>query len=274
MFKIVCTGDSHTWGQGVPGLLESFSPPIVAGEKRLVPFRFPCYVNLLREYANKKYSGFASEAVFPDMPAAPRLALSGAELWRVQYRVGLGECCAEIVFGGELVLPDGAELYRIESYFGGAAVLNGGVGSCPQGQYLDSFWGSRVEAARPDLVVVEPCSINDWIEGLGPDESRRRTCETFARISALGARALLLTVSPIAGEQIRNGFNYGDYIAASREAASACGVPIADANAKMTKLLAGLNPSEARKLLYSDDWHVNALGHRLYAEEIIGLRLI
>ena len=132
----------------------------------------------------------------------------------------------------------------------------------------------RFRAARPDLVVVEPCSINDWIEGLGPDESRRRTCETFARISALGARALLLTVSPIAGEQIRNGFNYGDYIAASREAASACGVPIADANAKMTKLLAGLNPSEARKLLYSDDWHVNALGHRLYAEEIIGLRLI
>lgn len=48
MLKIVCTGDSHTWGQGAKGAVEAFDPPVVAGELRPVDFGTGSYVNVLR----------------------------------------------------------------------------------------------------------------------------------------------------------------------------------------------------------------------------------
>lgn len=56
---IVCTGDSHTWGQGPKGVCEYFSSSlgggnsVCAGDLRPVPFKFPCYVNLIRDEINK-----------------------------------------------------------------------------------------------------------------------------------------------------------------------------------------------------------------------------
>lgn len=61
MKTIVCTGDSHTWGQGADGLFSSISPPAEAGELRLAGFSYPCYVNLLRDWFNARTGSRAGE---------------------------------------------------------------------------------------------------------------------------------------------------------------------------------------------------------------------
>jgi len=64
---IVCTGDSHTWGQGIPKLEDTFDPPVTAGDLRLVSFRFGCYVNLLRDMINEKTGSSAKELTAEDI---------------------------------------------------------------------------------------------------------------------------------------------------------------------------------------------------------------
>ena len=49
MKKICFTGDSHTWGEGASGLVESFNPPVLGGDKRFAGFEYPSYVNLIRK---------------------------------------------------------------------------------------------------------------------------------------------------------------------------------------------------------------------------------
>ena len=48
MIRILCTGDSHTWGQGAAGVWEALDPPPCAGDLRLDSFRHNGYVNVLR----------------------------------------------------------------------------------------------------------------------------------------------------------------------------------------------------------------------------------
>jgi len=50
---IVCTGDSHTWGQGASDATQSFHPPVEGGDLRLLPFGYGSYVNLLRRMIEK-----------------------------------------------------------------------------------------------------------------------------------------------------------------------------------------------------------------------------
>ena len=38
MKRILCTGDSHTWGEGAAGLAEEFDPPMVTGDLRPVSY--------------------------------------------------------------------------------------------------------------------------------------------------------------------------------------------------------------------------------------------
>ena len=45
---IVCTGDSHTWGQGAQGACEGFATPLMGGDLRPVAWESNGYVNLLR----------------------------------------------------------------------------------------------------------------------------------------------------------------------------------------------------------------------------------
>ncbi len=60
MQVIVCTGDSHTWGQGAAGAVESIGP-VVAGDRRHLPFSVPCYVNQLRRWVEAKTGSFSFE---------------------------------------------------------------------------------------------------------------------------------------------------------------------------------------------------------------------
>lgn len=70
MRRIVCTGDSHTWGEGATGLKQSFDPPIVPGDLRLAGFAYDSYVNLLRRKWNALTGSSAREWSAKDMSAA------------------------------------------------------------------------------------------------------------------------------------------------------------------------------------------------------------
>ena len=179
MKTIICTGDSHTWGQGVAKLEESFDPPVMAGDLRLVPFHFGCYVNLIRNMVNEKTGSSAKElsaedirriygkrqyldcAVIDDTPFELH---TGAGLIRIQfhyldmpskaavyidgvlqreidlqkseitngYRTESFFCESEGEHRLTITSQQGNVLvYRIELYFGEAAVLNCGIGQCP-----------------------------------------------------------------------------------------------------------------------------------------------
>lgn len=58
---ILCTGDSHTWGQGATGVETSFPTPLVCGDLRPVGFSYPCYVNRFRRWIRDSYGGEFAE---------------------------------------------------------------------------------------------------------------------------------------------------------------------------------------------------------------------
>jgi hypothetical protein len=66
-------------------------------------------------------------------------------------------------------------------------------------------------------------------------------------------------VSPIGGETALpwNDIDYGEYVIESRRTAKETGVPVADANISI-----GTDK-------FTDPWHVNEEGHRIYFETII-----
>ncbi len=317
MKTILCTGDSHTWGQGVPGLEESFSPPVVAGDLRLVPFRFKSYVNLLRDEIGR---AFGSEAA--EMDAGGLCSLSGnravsnsaligekplslefeGELVRLQLMRDTEPSAAEIRLDGESLAaidlradfsennyknysfycPPGKHtltvcalegsvlLYRVETYRGRYAVVNCGIGSCPVEKFVSGYFDDYAAVFRPAVTVLEAHTINDWLFKDPPERYRARLISAIEAFLSLGSRVLLLTVSPILGAQAMpfNPVPYSEYVEQSRAAAAETGVPLCDANALMGKLISGLDEEEAFALLYKDNWHVNALGHKIYAGAI------
>lgn len=58
---IVCTGDSHTWGQYATGLCDDFHTPAIAGDLRWTNFKAPNYVNLLRNHINQKTNSLSAQ---------------------------------------------------------------------------------------------------------------------------------------------------------------------------------------------------------------------
>jgi len=54
----VCTGDSHTWGQGATDAEQSLNSPAEGGDLRLVSFQYGCYVNLLRKMICERTDSF------------------------------------------------------------------------------------------------------------------------------------------------------------------------------------------------------------------------
>lgn len=123
MKRILCTGDSHTWGQGVTHLMEEFDPPTVAGDLRLASFRSGGYVNRLRRFVeqttgSRSFEWSARElAQLANVPyVAPCAQLSGApltlsftgSLLRVEYARAATPCVWELMVDG--AHRDGGEL--------------------------------------------------------------------------------------------------------------------------------------------------------------------
>ena len=318
MKTIVCTGDSHTWGQGIAKLEESYDPPVTAGDFRLVPFHFGCYVNLLRDMVNEKTGSSAKElsaevirciygkkqyfdcAVIDNTP----LDLpSNAELIRIQFHYLDTPSKAAVYINGVLQreinlqrsdITNGYKIesffcesegkhqltitsqqgivlvYRIELYSGKVAVINCGIGSCPTFRYLTEYWNDYVVSLKPSLVILEPHTINDWLAADPPSVYGQRLKEMIDRLRDMNCGVVMMTVSPIAGPQDVpfNKILYSDYVEESRKVAKICNVPVCDANAVMNSQIKGLTEDEAFKLLFNDNWHVNAYGHSIYAREV------
>lgn len=115
MKRILCTGDSHTWGQGAAQLMEEFAPPAVAGDLRLASFRSGGYVNRLRRMVEQATGSRSWEwearelATLAGVDYAPPCAMlkeatltlpfTGA-LLRVEYALGDAPCEWELLVDG------------------------------------------------------------------------------------------------------------------------------------------------------------------------------
>ena len=276
MKTIVCSGDSHTWGQGPAGVETYFADPaVVAGELRPVPFGYPCYVNLLRDEINRRSGSTAFET-------EPKIEITGdyvtdrsADLARFYYRYeGHNNIIAESVFAADgvretenavYVFGDTITikpkhrlfLYRCELYSGRYAVINAGVGSCTTTRYLKQFYKDYVQHHDPCLIIAQAHSINDWLNRVPLSDVKRNLINILNGCPQ--AKALLLTVAPIGGKTALpfNETDYDKYIEESRLAAKSAGCAIADGNRAIG------NDT------FSDNWHVNEIGHRVYFETII-----
>jgi len=315
MIRILCTGDSHTWGQGVAGLEKEVDPPWVGGELRLTSFRSDHYVNLLRKKINEATGSYAWEWTAQELaeiesvefevpcavigPEGMEIFIVGAMI-RMEFAMSQEMSEAEIRVDGEsmgvwnlqtdkkvnawklitLHLAEGRHalsiraatgrvgVYRIETYAGACAVINSGIGSCPVGRMRTDFVKDYVEAVRPDVVLMEAHTINDWLTGETPEEYCNHLIEFIEDIRRIGAEPVLMTVAPIGGEQIRPGLAavYDEFVEASRRAAYLSGIRLCDANTMMKILAEGLTETEMSRYLLSDNWHPNNRGHAIYAQ--------
>lgn len=300
---ILCTGDSHTWGQGAAGLMESFSPPAQAGELRQSSFVFKSYVNELRRMVNARTASDAGDwSPYMTIENSPVILEKPAGLIRLQFACKAEKSTVTVTADtGErrtLDLTDGApntyrflvfffedekihrleilsetgnaQFCRAEWHRGPFAVINSGIGSCPVSRYMETYWADYVEALHPSLIIMEAHTINDWLLGEGPQVYQKRLEQMIGRAKATGSQVLLLTVSPILGVQFAAGSDepYEAYVEASRRAAENGSVLLCDANAQMNLQLKGLTEEAAAACLFADPWHVNDRGHQIYAEMI------
>ncbi|MDD4773621.1 MAG: SGNH/GDSL hydrolase family protein [Eubacteriales bacterium] len=276
METIVCTGDSHTWGQGPAGVEAHFTdPPVTAGDLRPVPFGYPCYVNLLRDEINRHSGSYAFETEPKTEIECEYVTDKPADLARFYYRrEGPNNITVESVFASDGVSETENAfylfgdtitvkpkhrlyLYRCELYSGHYAVINAGVGSCTTSRYLKQFYKDYVRRHNPCLIIAQAHSINDWLNKIPLTDVNRNLRHILTGCPQ--ARSVLLTVSPIGGETALpfNETDYEKYITESRLAAQNAGCAVADGYFAIgTDTL-------------SDNWHVNDTGHRIYYETII-----
>lgn len=327
MKLIVCTGDSHTCGQGADSIKTSAKPKDpnarydTAGKGIGVSacdLETPGYVNLVREYL-LEHTASRYAVAYPDDLAAQYgctvergMCVLDGELvsensWELMLLcVAEEEAPAELAvyFDGVLhatyVLQTDRPRYNDVSYrnvpircagvrsvrlvprsgrgrlrhiqfaAGEYAVVNSGVGSCSSERYLEECLPYCVDAFRPDIIIAEGHSINDWIQ-YNSAQKHYETLKTLMQtFRANGAQVVFLTVAPIEGRQENAaGIPYGEFIAASKQMATELALPTADANEAFARALASIALERRSDEMYVDRWHVCGKGHRIYAECII-----
>jgi len=140
-------------------------------------------------------------------------------------------------------------------------VINSGIGSCPTFKYLDEYWDGYVVSYDPEIIVIQPHTINDWLTGEGPDIYRNHLERYIGAALKITEKIILTTVSPVLGEQTvpgNPGALYADYIDQIYIVGKSRGIKIADVYPKLS------DPS-----YFSDIWHVNIKGHKIYADTIM-----
>lgn len=293
MKTILCTGDSHTWGQGAVGYADGFTSPLMGGDLRPAGWHTGAYVNCLRrtfggpaqvwdtaacaaafhtacgeqgallssEYTLHTDMRLVRLFFYQDASAVVTL-LSGQNRCEVTLRdIGHPNAWREV----SLFMQDNtltvsvqgrATLYRAEWYGGDVAVINSGVGSTTCGCYTTHYVDEKVVPFTPYAVLAEAHTVNNWLTGQTPGAYRDELCAYLARLLTLTPRVALLTAAPVLGQTANAaGFEYADYTAASREAAAQTAVTLVDA--------ALLFDTAAPQ--FDDIWHPNDAGHALYA---------
>ncbi len=320
---IVCSGDSHTCGQGASGFFEedsSRAPYNIDGKGfgRYSHFTCDSYVEQVRRFVNgytgsqsteveydsiAEWYGYSTEfrcaiidkplkirnsadfvmLLFAEQTTAAEISIyldgkffKTESLYAERTRFGdysfrfipihcSGVKNIEIVptFGKVL-------LSRIEYHNGEYAVVNSGIGSCTTVRFMNDFFDYCVDVFKPAIILAEAHTINDWITGCTPTEYEENLIKLLDKMKALTDNTFLITVSPILGPQKINGSTeYTEYISASKTAAKKSGVSLVDANKVFSDMMSNMTPDEQFETLFSDRWHVNTLGHKIYAKCII-----
>jgi lysophospholipase L1-like esterase len=85
-----------------------------------------------------------------------------------------------------------------------------------------------------------------------------------------GAYVLLVTVPHILGEQMPEytASPYDRFVEASIQAGENEAVPIADVNRVFRQVFNASLTKKSETDMFSDNWHVTAIGHQLYAQSI------
>ena len=327
---ILCTGDSHTCGQGADNVMSR--DKVKDPKKVYVPqgkglglnsFEFPSYVNLLREHILKNYNstfllltaeelissyGCKSKQNEREMP----VALVEKELILKNKRdlivLSVFEQTCEAVFDvfvdkklyathtlhtpmprynefsvrhifikcenakevrlvakkGELLLNN------IQLCSGNYAVINSGIGWCPSSRYQTECFDYAVKDACPDVVIAEAHTINDWLIMDSPKKHYNSLCNYLDKLHKLTDKIMLVTVSPIL--HIQGGEHnlfYKDFMAEAKRLSTRNDIVFADANAEFEKALANVPACKHEEFMFVDNAHVNARGHKIYADTII-----
>lgn len=151
------------------------------------------------------------------------------------------------------------------------AVINSGIGYCPSRRYMQECFDYCVTDFRPDLVIAEAQSINDWIVCPTPEEHRNNLNLLMDKIISLGAKAILMTVAPICPNNQLSKFGqpYDAFVAQSQALAQRKDIVFVDANQVFVQELEKIPPKNREDAMYVDSLHVNGKGHRIYADAII-----
>lgn len=309
MKTIICTGDSHTWGQGASGLFDSFIPEAQNGELRMPRFTFSSYVNLLRNKINVITSSKCHEyeAHLSDQLCLDNCRITNNIEMKKDSSIGFNDNCKLIRFcvigvSGKSklnILIDGIlnkeieinitsgykmiviqcnadgnhtveakcssgeiNIYRIETYSGNWAVINSGIGSCTAHDFLDKYYKDYVEDFYPSIIVIEAHTINDWIQNTPIKEYKQDVEALIEKARSIGSIPLLLSVSPIMGNQKNvSGVDFDYYVKAVEQSAMDSGVEFIDAHMELSKKM--------NANIFDNDWHVNNLGHEVYFKCII-----
>ena len=305
MYTILCTGDSHAWGQGAAGLWEEFSPPPQPGEPRCASFSPPSYVNLLRNAICELTGSSASELQVAELcecfgftPAADGFAEiqtpfafdTAAELLRIQLRAA-----------GRLILTcDGATLLTCDLSASPCPVHNlalrldgathtlrfAPAGGCPLAFYrIESYAGAYAVVNT----AVGSCTAGRYSEEYwgthvlpyAPDLVLLQAHTVNDWISGKSAEAYGRELAAL----IRRFQRYGAQVVLltaapvsgpqrwPESAVETYGDFVAASRAAAAQC--GVAAADANALLnrrlrsgdalFADNWHPNGLGHRLYA---------
>ena len=162
-----------------------------------------------------------------------------------------------------------AFIHHIQYAAGEYVVINSGIGSCTSKRYFNECFDYCVTDFQSDIVVAEGHSINDWIQYATAQEHYDCLKVMLEKFKEMGAKVLFTTVSPIESKQENAAGNlYQGFIDASRQVAADLDIPVADAHEKFCEALAPIPKEERSMYMYVDKWHVNARGHKIYADAI------
>lgn len=170
------------------------------------------------------------------------------------------------------ILADGMiRIHRIELYSGEYALVNCGIGSCPVGKYVDTFFDRYVTSLAPYAAIFEGCTINDWLSGESTEEYKFQITRAIDRIRSLTPRILAHSVFPIGGSQVfgNNPIPYNDYADAMKQTLTSLNIDFVDSREEFLRELSRLSPEQYNRFLYHDPWHPNGTGHAIYARTVL-----
>ena len=326
MKVIVCTGDSHTSGQGGDSILTGAKPkePNMVyntagkGMKQNDDLDMAGYVNVLRqyvaEYTGSEYAISDSKAIraqtgYPRIDNAVKLEgeLLLPKGWEMHvmclversvpaklgiyeddvlvrteelytqtpryndrsYRSILVPCSLQ---GQVKLVPLEGEVYisHIQHNKGAYTVVNSGIGSCTTDRYLNECFEYAVEEFKPDIVVAEAQTINDWLNYDDVNKHGDMLNKLIDRCIALNAKVVYSTVVPICGHRDSKKFGllYEDFTEQARQVGQRTDILFADSNAAYLQEVEGMTEEEIFGKLHVDNWHVNGEGHKIYADTI------